>query len=61
MEMNKVKNQLTYEYDEVPATARYYKVKGFLCCGCGLVTQPPSGKGGPMGGGRGPELWGGEQ
>ena len=27
MEMNKVKNQLTGKYDEVPATARYYKVQ----------------------------------
>ncbi len=27
MELNKVKNQLTGEYGEVPATARYYKVR----------------------------------
>jgi len=27
MEMNKVKNQLTGKYGEVPATARHYKVR----------------------------------
>ena len=31
MEMNKVKNQLTGEYGEVPATARYYKVCDVSC------------------------------
>ncbi len=62
--MNMVKNQLTGEYGEVPATARYYKVgvSTLLQWRSSKSTQDlfyfPSGSGGAVGGGGGPELWG---